>query len=119
MSALGPGRIFWAVDPGKRGEGKKRPMITVSRRVDINRTGKLIAVVCSTEFAEPLEPTEVLLPSDPEGRCVTRLARATVAVCDWSVELDASEIHETGGLVPAELLRDICRRAGLNYPTER
>jgi hypothetical protein len=94
-------------------------MMTASRRVDINRTGKLIAFVGSTEFTEPLEPTEVLLPSDPEGRCVTQLAREIVAVCEWTVELDASEIHETGGLVPAELLLDICRRAGLNYPIER
>jgi mRNA-degrading endonuclease toxin of MazEF toxin-antitoxin module len=119
MSAIGPGRIFWAVYPGERGEGKKRPMITASRRVDINRTGKLIAVVCSTDFTEPLEPTEVLLPSDPEGRCVTQLARETVAVCDWTTEFDASEIQETGGLVPGELMREICRLASLNYPTER
>jgi mRNA-degrading endonuclease toxin of MazEF toxin-antitoxin module len=119
MSALGPGRIFWAVYPGERGEGKQRPMITVSRRVDINRTGKLIAVICSTEFTEPLGSNEVLLPSDPERRCVRQPAKETVAVCDRTTEFDVSEIHETGGLVPAELLRDICRRAGLSYPTER
>lgn len=119
MSALGPGRIFWAVYPGGRGERKKRPMITVSRRVEIRRTGKLVAIVCSTEFTEPLEPNEVLLPSEPERRCVTQLAKATVAVCDWTTEFNVSDIHETGGLVPAELLRDICRRAGLSYPVER
>jgi mRNA-degrading endonuclease toxin of MazEF toxin-antitoxin module len=119
MSALGPGRIFWAVYPGERGDGKKRPMITVSRRVDINRTGRVIAVVCSTDFAEPLGPSEVLLPSDPDRRCTTQLARETVAVCDWTAELDVSEIHETGGLVPVALLREICRLAGLTFPVER
>jgi mRNA-degrading endonuclease toxin of MazEF toxin-antitoxin module len=119
MSALGPGRIFWAVPPGKRGEGKKRPMIIVTRRVDILRTGTLIAVVCSTDFTEPLEPIEVRLPSHPEGRCVTRLEKETVAVCDWTTKFIASEIHETGGLVPAHLLREICRLAGLTYPYER
>jgi PemK-like, MazF-like toxin of type II toxin-antitoxin system len=119
MSALGPGRIFWAVYPGDRGDGKKRPMVVATRRVDILRTGRLIAVVCSTDFEEPLEPIEVLLPYHHEGRCVTGLQKATVAVCDWTTEFDASEIHETGGLVPAHLLREICRQAGLTYPHER
>ncbi len=119
MSPLGPGRIFWGVCPGERGEGKKCPMIIATRRVDLLRNDKLIAVVCSTDFAEPLEPTEVRLPSDPERRCITKLERETVAVCDWTTEFVASEIRETGGLVPASLLREICRRAGLAYPIER
>jgi hypothetical protein len=119
MSALGPGRIFWAVYPGDRGEGKKRPMIVATRRVDILWTGTLIAVVCSTDFSEPLVPNEVRLPSHPEGRCVTQLRQDTVAVCDWTAEFVASEVHETGGLVPAHLLREICQRAGLLYPYER
>jgi mRNA-degrading endonuclease toxin of MazEF toxin-antitoxin module len=119
MNALGPGRIFWAVYPGDRGDGKKRPMIAASRRVDINRTGRVVAVVCSTEFGEPPEPSEVPLPFDRERRCVTQLTRETVAVCDWTAELDVSAVHETGGLVPAALLREICRRAGLTFPVER
>jgi mRNA-degrading endonuclease toxin of MazEF toxin-antitoxin module len=119
MSPLGPGRIFWAAFPGARGAGKKRPMIIASRRTDILRTGRLVAVVCSTDFEEPLLPTEVLLPSDPEGLCRTELRHATVAVCDWTVQFDALEIKETGGLVPAELLRKICAMAGLAYPAER
>lgn len=28
-------------------------------------------------------------------------------------------IHETGGLVPTALLREICRLAGLTVPVER
>ena len=84
MSPLGPGRIFWAAFPGARGAGKKRPMIIASRRTDILRTARLVAVVCSTDFDEPLLPTEVLLPSHPEGLCRTELRHATVAVCDWT-----------------------------------
>lgn len=119
MDPLGPGRIFWTVYPGDRGEGKSRPMIVATRRVDILRTGSLFAVVCSTSFGDPLEPTEVRLPSDPDGRCITRLRQDTVAVCDWTMEFEVEGIRETGGLVPAPLLREICRLAGLTYPHER
>ena len=94
-------------------------MIVATRRVDIVRTGKLIAVVCSTDFSEPLEPIEVRLPFHPEGRCVTSLKADTVAVCDWTTTFTASDIHETGGLVPSHLLKEICRLAGLIYPSER
>ena len=87
--------------------------------MELLRTGKVLAVVRSTDFAEPLAPTEVLLPSDPEGRLTTRLTQETVAVCEGKVELDATEIRETGGLVPAHLLREICRLAGLRSPHER
>ena len=81
MEPLGPARIFWAVDPGKRGEGKVRPMIVMSRRVDLARAGRVIAVVCSTEFSDPLGPADVRLPSGPNSRASTRLTRETVAVC--------------------------------------
>lgn len=117
---LGPGRIVWAVYPGDRGDGKMRPMIVASRRTDIMRTGQFLAVVCSTSFHEPLvEGVEVRLPSDPEGKCCTRLKEDTVAVCDWIVSLDEDEISETGGLVPIALLREICRLAGIVLPPER
>ena len=120
MSPLGPGRIFWAAFPGARGAGKKRRMIIASRRTDILRTARLVAVVCSTDFDEPLLPTEVLLPSHPEGLCRTELRHATVAVCDWILQFPTPpQIKETGGLVPAELLRQICALAGLAYPAER
>ena len=94
-------------------------MIIATRRADILRTGSVFAVVCSTSFGEPLEPVEVRLPSDPEGRCIARLRENTVAVCDWTTEFPAAEIRETGGLVPAHLLREICRLAGLAFPHER
>ena len=119
MVPLGPGRIFWAIDPAARGAGKSRPMIVATRRVDILRTGVVVAVVCSTDFTEPLTPEEARLPFEPEGRCVTKLRRDTVAVCDWIVTLPADSIEETGGLVPSDLLREIFARAGITLAPER
>ena len=94
-------------------------MIVASRRVDIVRTGQVFAVVCSTDFAEPLEPDEVRLPSDPDGRCVTGLKQNTVAVCNWTTPFPAGQIQKTGGLVPTHLLREICEKAGIVYVPER
>jgi mRNA-degrading endonuclease toxin of MazEF toxin-antitoxin module len=119
MAPLGPGRIFWAVYPGSRGGGKPRPMIVVSRRTDLLRTGQVFAVVCSTTFREPIEPDEVRLPFAADGRCVTRLREDTVAVCSWTTPFAAADIAETGGLVPTELPREICAKAGISYPSER
>ena len=119
MAPLGPGRLFWAVYPGKRGAGKERPMIVTSRRADIIRTGEVFAVVCSTDFYEPLRAVEVRLPSDPEGRSVTRLKQETVAVCDWTTSFPVDHIRQTAGLVPTALLREICERAGILFTPER
>jgi mRNA-degrading endonuclease toxin of MazEF toxin-antitoxin module len=119
MAPLGPGRIVWAVYPGDRGDGKRRPMIVASRRQDIVRTGQVFAVVCSTQFGEPPGPNEVLLPSDAERPCVTQLRQPTVAVCDWTTPLPVREIQETAGLVPTGLLREICKKAGILLAPER
>src|SRR4051812_12076416 len=108
MAPLGLGRIFWAVYPGDRGAGKERPMIIMSRQPDIKRTRQVFAVVCSTTFKEPIEPSEVRLPFDPEGRGLTRLREDTVAVCDWTTLFPVDLIQRTGGRVPIDLLRQIC-----------
>ena len=50
---------MWAVAPSGRGEGKKRPLIIATRRVDILKGSKIAAIGCSTEFREPLTPSEV------------------------------------------------------------
>jgi mRNA-degrading endonuclease toxin of MazEF toxin-antitoxin module len=119
MDPLGPGRIFWATFPGERGAGKERPMIVTTRRRDIVRTSQVFAVVCSTDFAEPLGPNEVRLPFAPDGRCVTKLREDTVAVCDWTTPYPVDRIQRTGGLVPTHLLKEICKKAGVEYVPER
>ncbi len=120
MAALGPGRIFWAVYPGRRGDGKKRPMIVVSRRADIVRTREVFVVVCSTDFDEyHLQPNEVFLPSREDGMGITKLRLPTVAVCDWTTRFPVDETDDPAGMVPTECLREICRIGGITFPYER
>jgi hypothetical protein len=115
---IGPGRIVWAVAPSGRGEGKKRPLIIATRRVDILKGSAIAAVGCSTEFGEPLEPVEIRLPFDPEGKGITGLRQDTVAVCDWVETFPPGTDFETGGMVPG-LLRTIFETAGIVVPPER
>lgn len=119
MAAIGPGRIFWAVYPGGRGDGKTRPMIVVNRQVDIARTGQVFAVVCSTDFDPPVRDIEVELPHDTDRPSVTRLPRPTVAVCNWTTTYRVADIRVTAGIIPAHLLREIRLKAGIALPPER
>ena len=119
MHPINPGRIVWAVAPSGRGEGKTRPLIIATRRVDILKGSPIAASGCSTSFAEPLGPTEILLPSDPAGRGVTSLRSPTIAVCDWIEEFAPGTRFETAGMVPGALLRSIFETAGISVPPER
>jgi hypothetical protein len=116
---ISPGRIVWAVAPSGRGEGKKRPLIIATRRVDILKGSAITAIGCSTSFSEPLGPTEILLPSDPAGRGVTGLRAPTIAVCDWIEAFPPGTRFETAGMVPGALLRTIFETAGISVPPER
>lgn len=119
MQPISPGRIIWAVAPSGRGEGKKRPLIIATRRIDILKGMPITAIGCSTDFLEPLGPTEIRLPHHPQGRTVTGLKQDTVAVCDWIEVFPPGTPFETGGMVPAELQRTIFVTAGLIVPPER
>lgn len=119
MQPISPGRIVWAVAPSGRGEGKRRPLIIATRRVDFLKGSRIAAIGCSTDFVEPLTPTEIRLPSDPEGKVVTGLRQDTVAVCDWIEEFPSGTKFETGGMVPRELQRLIFETAGIVVPPER
>ncbi|HWE39226.1 MAG TPA: hypothetical protein VG406_21940 [Isosphaeraceae bacterium] len=119
MSAISPGRIVWAVAPSGRGEGKTRPLIIATRRVDYLKGSRVAAIGCSTDFVEPLTPTEILLPFHPEGRIVTGLRHPTVAVCDWIEQFPPGTTFQTGGMVPKALLRTIFAAAGIIVPPER
>ena len=121
MIPLGVGRVIWAVYPGKRGEGKRRPMVVLTSRNDIVRTGRAFVVICSTSFDLPIKPDEVLLPSQVDARCVTKLPSPTVAVCNWTdiVHVAGLSVQDVGGLVPTDLVKIICAKIGKPFQSDR
>jgi len=118
---LRPGIIVWAVYPGDRGDGKRRPMIVATGRKDLLKNQRFTAVVCSTDFVDPVRADEVLLPSNRDGLCETELRQPTVAVCNWRVNLSVAEVEVTdvGGFVKGEILREVFAKAGIILPSER
>lgn len=122
MVALGFGRIIWAVYPGDRGGGKPRPMILLTPRSEIARTGNALAVVCSTDFTEPLRDNEVFIPTYADSRhCPTGLRSRTVAICDWIDEISVDKIRpeHRGGLVPRDVMKAICDEIGIPLSSDR
>lgn len=94
-------------------------MIVTTPWRDIARTKTVVLVVCSTEFDEPPKDDEVLLPHDTQGRTITQLREPTAAVCDWIVSFAVGDIKETAGIVPTEILKTICTKAGILFIAER
>ena len=95
------------------------PWIIATRRVDILEGSEIAAIGCSTEFDEPLTPSEVPLPYDPEGKVVTGLRQAKVAFAIGSKSFPLDQGFETGGMVSGALLRLIFETAGIVVPPER
>ena len=121
MPPIGVGRIIWAVYPGVRGKGKHRPMVVMTNRNDIASTGEAFVVVCSTDFADPIKPDEVLLPWQADSKCVTKLFEPTVAVCNWTDVVSVANIssQDVGGLVPTDLVKAICAKIGHPFQSDR
>ena len=121
MPPLGIGRIVWTVYPGNRGDGKRRPMVILTNRMDVARTGRAFVVICSTSFEEPIKANEVLLPSKADGKCGTGLTEPTVAVCDWTDNISIAGIRtqDVGGVLPVDLVKTICAKVGIPFKSDR
>ena len=127
MGYLHQGRIIWRAVPNLHGDGEKvRPLIIVSSTAAANdrKIDTLECVACSHSTAErdPLPPRCVLLPPKT-GKRETKLHRATVAVCDWLVEVPKQTIDDRdlagsiGESVLAEVLRFVAEHRTGKNPT--
>ena len=120
MVTLDIGRIIWAVCPGTRGKGKRRPMVILTSTAEIERTGLAFVVVCSSKFTEPVRDDEVLLPGGiGVNRSITKLKKPTVAICGWKRLIPVGGIRpeDYGGVVPTHLVIEIYRKIGIHIPS--
>ncbi len=94
-------------------------MIVATGLRDILQHRRFTAIVCSSDFAEPVQADEILLPFALDGRCDTELRQPTVAVCNWTANLSVKEIIEVGGFVKGEIRREVFTKAGIILVPER
>jgi hypothetical protein len=120
VKSISPGRIIWHVAPSGRGEGKIRPLIIVTRRIDYLQGRPVVAIGCSTDFPSSKPEMEIRLEYHPQRRCLTELPEATVAVCDWIETFPPRTVFDNlGGMIGGNQLKEIVERAGLVFIPER
>ena len=121
MGSLQPGRIVRATPPGLRGDWKEPPLIITSIWPDIRQTGMVSVICCSTKFPDPLPPGQHLLEWSDDGKGPTRLTEPTAVICNWTAVIPAEDIdhRKIRGIVPSDVLRLICREAGVPLKVSR
>ncbi len=105
---LRPGRLGWATiaDP-RGGNPKRRPVIVI----DASDPAAVVVMGVTTSFPDPPPAGHVPLPWNPDPRRVgTRLAKRSAAVVNWVAAIDAQDIEDLTGNVPASVLAEIERQ---------
>jgi hypothetical protein len=86
---------------------KDRPAVIVTKTDEISTSTPFAAVAVTGTFSYPLASALVELPSSPSGHATTGLYKRCVAVCDWLLAIQVSDVISTGGVVPEHILRRI------------
>ncbi|MGH7135104.1 MAG: hypothetical protein ACREHD_05145 [Pirellulales bacterium] len=114
VPSLCQGRIIWSDVADRLGNVKRRPVVIVTPDDDIKTAAELIGVVCSTTsaYVQPRPADYIEVPHHPTGNCRTKLRKATVAVCRWTVELSkelllALDEEDYAGVIPPRTLKSI------------
>ncbi|HEY2252587.1 MAG TPA: hypothetical protein VGH74_16050 [Planctomycetaceae bacterium] len=93
MAQLQQGSVIWAEVPDQNGKNPKtRALVVLTRTEEIEAGKKFVAVAISSEFNEPLEERAIPMPWKKNRHPVTRLYEPSVAVCNWLVSLDESQV---------------------------
>ena len=110
MPELCQGRIVWAVVPDKHGHNAyPRPVIILTPQNEISSATELFGVVASNTASRtaPRPSSYIEIPHHPLGMVRTKLKVPTVAVCEWLVSIERSQIISTGGIVPPHVLEAV------------
>jgi hypothetical protein len=92
---------------------KTRPLVVVSKTLEIEREGVFYAVAITGEFSEPLAADEIPLPWDANRRCKTGLVKRCVAKCSWMREIPLTDVIEIKGHLSGHLLDVVVTLSGL------
>lgn len=105
---LQQGSIVWVEvsDPAGRNP-KCRPAVIVTPDAEICAGQPIVVVAATTKVGQPLPANRVPLPWQAGKHPITGLYKECVAVCDWLVEIDQSQIKDIAGVCPPDILSTI------------
>jgi mRNA-degrading endonuclease toxin of MazEF toxin-antitoxin module len=107
-SPLSQGQIVWVTVPDPRGGNpKSRPAVIVTAAADIGTTGEVQVAAVTTMIGQAPFAETVELPSDAAGHPQTKLKKPCEVVCSWIVSVPVTDVRDTGGVVPSDLLAEI------------
>lgn len=102
------GSIVWARFDDPQGRNPKcRPAVIVTPTNEIVEGGTLVAVAATSTLTDPLPAHHIALPWHPSRHPKTLLRKRCVAICDWLVTIQPSQIENVGGTVPQGVLMAI------------
>jgi len=94
VAKLQQGSVIWARVPDQNNQNHKtRALVVLTRTDEIEPGKKFVAVAISSDFDVPLEDRAIPMPWLKNRHPVTRLYEPSVAVCDWLVALDESQVE--------------------------
>jgi mRNA-degrading endonuclease toxin of MazEF toxin-antitoxin module len=108
VPTLEQGRIIWAELPSSDGtQVKRRPAVVVTPTSEIASGKPFMVVAATTKFGDPLPLDHVLLPWHSAGKARSQLRQPTAAVCTWLFEIEDTDIHKFGGVLPSSVMLEI------------
>ena len=107
-SPLSQGRIVWATIPDPRGGNEKaRPVVILTATNDILPGGEVQVAAITTLIGQAPFAETVELPSSPAGHPQTKLKKPCEVVCSWVLSVPVTNLNDTGGSVPPDILVEI------------
>ena len=110
------GHIVWIEIPDPAGRNPKcRPAIILTSTSELSPSKPLVVVAVTSRFSKPLREDQVELPWSHRKHPVTGLNKPCIAVCDWLVPVQQTQILKIGGIVPNHILEKIAILAARHF----
>ena len=114
MPVIGQGSVILVelMDPQGRNP-KVRPAIVVTEDRTIQAGGPINVVAVTSSVTLPLSETHVELPWNASGSAGSGLKKRSVAVCDWLLPIERTQIERVIGHLPSPITLQILSRLPL------
>jgi mRNA-degrading endonuclease toxin of MazEF toxin-antitoxin module len=107
-SPLTQGRIVRAtIRDSQGGNEKTRPAVVVTATAEIASAGVVVVAAITSDLGRARSSETVELPWHTDGHPQTRLKKPSEVVCSWIAAVPVTDLSDTGGFVPQDLLPEL------------